>query len=322
MRIPALSVLLLLLPGAVAQDTRPASRPAPIDSEETLRLLAASVMPPRIVARAKEICAFGPRPPASVAASGSLAWMKEQLAQSGLHAAVAGTEVPGATARREWLTASLGKESGSAPVVISSRLSNDSGSPGAHETAAGASCLLESARVLQAFLSKKLIAELPFEIRLEIDHARDASAASRPAAVPAMEIRFGELGLGVARHCLFVTVSAAPDKSAALVAQLGAILAKWKGERGFWQEFEIVADGAPLRSDGAPRVTLSCTSAAGAVTMGTAAESRSTGDSCPLSGTDGDTAVRTVGVEPYNAVNATRFALFLIARHAADQGPR
>jgi hypothetical protein len=318
MRLSAVLVLCLTLP-CVPQDTK-SSTPA-FDSEDTLRRLAASVNPGRILARVTELCAFGPRPPASQAASGAHAWMKDQLASAGLaDARVAGGGEAPAPA---WVSASFGRRDAPRHVVVSSGLTTAAGTPGAHASGAGASALLEAARVLQASRATNQIAELPFEVRFEIDRPGDGPAGSRPSVAPFAEIRFGELGLGTKRDCLFVIVSAPAGAVPAFVARLEAVLAKWKGEKGFWREFEVLADPAPARTDGATRVTLSCTAPEGAAVIGPgAAGSKTSGDSCPVAGTADDTPSRTVAAEPQNAVNAVRFALFAIAHLAVEQPAR
>jgi hypothetical protein len=307
--------LLLLLPCGFGQETGTESRPASRVSDDTLRLLAAAVSPARIIARSRDICAFGPRMPASREASVASSWLRDQLVLVGISDATLGGEGTETRRQREWVTGSVDCRRGKQSVVLASRLSDESASPGAHASAAGASALLESARVLHAWCATQGFAELPFEVRVEVDGPEVPGPKPAP---PLIEIRFGELGLGSNRDCLFVTVSASDMGCAELVPKLRAILQRWKGEKGFWSEFEILADGSAPRSDGAARVTVACTSPAGAEALGSAAGSRSSGDSCPVAGTPDDRPERTVVIEPHNAVNAARFALFMIF-HAADE---
>jgi hypothetical protein len=276
------------------------------------------VVPARIVSRVTEICAFGSRQPGSRGASSAVGWMKEQLAGAGLaDTVVTIVELAAPAPRQEWIGASLGRKEGHRRVVMSARVSNDSDSPGAHETAAGACALLESARVLKATQSKDQIGALPFDLLFELD--RPGSA--KPASPALAEIRFGELGLGARRDCLFVTLSGSPAGVAEMTARVARILAGWKGEKGFWKEFEVLKD-PKIAPDGAPPlVTLSCTASADLVRANGAPDSRPF-DTCPVAGTSGDTPEKTVVLEPHNAVNATRFALFLVAQLAAEQRPK
>jgi hypothetical protein len=286
------ALLLLLVVPLCAQESLPATRPLPF--ADSPRLLAAAVTPARILNRAKDLCVLGPRPAGSDASKRAALWFRAALQESKAE------------------TKSDGPR-----FVLSCRLATSPGSPGAHESASGASALLECGRVLAASRDAGQLPKLPFVVA----YTTDADDAEMARGLVVGEIRFGALGAGTVRNCLFVSVSADAAAVADLVSRIATVLAAWRAERGFWKDFEILADTSFPRGDGAPRLTLSCTAPAGATRLGVAPESRSAGDLFAAAGTAGDVFETTLAAEPQNAVHAARFALIWIA-HLAAEGAR
>jgi hypothetical protein len=309
--------LLALVAGGLGQDTRPAAETSPFSSDESVRLLAGSVMKARVLARTKDLCALGPRPSGSRGAADAAAWLRDQLGRAGM----AGAAILGAAdaegRRQPPVVASVDAGGGRKRVVVSSRLADDRGWPGAHTSASAASGLVECAAVLHASRAVRQLPELPFEVRFQAGEADEPRTESRPEP-PILEIRFGDLGLGERRDCMFVLVAAPDPTVALLVPRLRAVLTTWKGRKGFWKEFEIVADPDATGARSTPRLTLACTVPAGVPVLGEGPASRSAGDACAVAGTPEDTPERTVDLEPQNVVNAVRCALLLIV-HAGDE---
>jgi hypothetical protein len=116
---------------------------------------------------------------------------------------------------------------------------------------AGVSALLEAARVLRACREGGDFADLGFEVCFEITGERPGS---RPASGPFLaEIsveRSEEPGPAIS-----ATVRA-PESRKAVASRVEKLLGRFKGESGFWADFEFIADPSPAAKDAPVQVTL------------------------------------------------------------------
>lgn len=237
-------LLLILIASAFGQDSRPTTQPS-FDSDETLRLLAASVTPSRISARIRELRTFGPLVPGSDAAKRALAWAQGQLVACG--------PLSGATPCQR-------------VVVLSARLSNEG----------SAAALLEAARVLAVTRKAGQLGDLGFDVRCEFDDPSEeptSRSASAPSVELAAEIRFGAFRPEWQCDGLQTSVSADWPLSDSMVQRVDRLLGRFKGERGFWTEFAVLRE-LRERNDRALRITVDALRPAGMASSKPAVESR------------------------------------------------
>jgi hypothetical protein len=250
MRAPALS--LLVLGCALAQDSRPASRPAALDSDIVLRELAVVVMPARITKRVEELRGLQPVSAAEVAAVSSAA--------------------PGG--RR---------------ILLAARASD----------ASGVSALLEAARVLRVCREGGDFADLGFEVCFEITGDQPESRPPGKAFLAEIRVeRSEEPGPAIS-----ATVRV-PESRKAVASRIQKMLGRFKGERGFWADFEVVADPSPVAKDAPVQVTLKARA-------GKDARPDSRGGAPDSRGAARDAECRA-------AVRAARCALMIVA-HLAEE---
>jgi hypothetical protein len=276
-------VLLLLAACAVGQDSRPATAPS---SDDPLRMLAGSVMQERIAKSMKEIAAFGSLCKDDHAAAGAEGLLVGQMQAAGLTSYGMRASKPlGVTG---WFP--LDGEVPSRQVILMATLSA--------ETASAASALLEAARVLPAVRKTAQIADLGFAVGFELHLSADDAAWGIPGpnVQRLAELRFGDLAPD-SKECFRLTVAAPESRRADLMARIEHVLKQFKGEKGFWKDFDIRPD-ANLQKDGVPRIMIGSP---------TRSESRPA-ESRPESG--------PAKKDVLAAVRAARFALMLVARLA------
>jgi hypothetical protein len=262
------------------------------------------VMPVRVAEFVRDVCALG-LDAGSESRPRTLKWVQEQLVAAELTAG----QVIGA--RRGGIEAFMpraghGEKLSGRAVVLSADLWSDPGA-GRHRHATGAGALIESVRVMRATQKGGYFGQLGFDVLVRLDSAVDGPA-SRSESWPAPEsvlgeIRFGELPVA-SRDQIRIAVTA-HEGQAALIEDLRLLVARFKGQQGFWKEIAVVADGVAGRADGAPRFTLSSPAEGGG-----AFESRPGAAVRPAS--------RAPAPEQRAAVRAARAALVILA-HLAER---
>lgn len=302
MRAAALALLLLQCLQAGVQDSRPATRPVPFDSDDSVTLLAAAVMPVRVAECVRDLSGLEPDA-GSESRPRTLNWVRDQLVAAEL---TAGQDIDGGRGCIEAFMPRAGhlqKLCGRA-VVLSADLWGDRDGAGRQRHAAGAGALIESVRVMRATQKGGHFGELGFDVLVRLGAFVDGPASrgeSSPAAESVLgEIRFGDLPV-TSRDLLRIAVTADAGQ-AAMIEDLRRLFARFQGQQGFWKEIVLVADETGRRADGAPRFTLSSPTGGG--------ESRPGAVVRPAS--------RPGAPEQRAAVRAARAALVILA-HLAER---
>lgn len=281
------AILLLLAAGAAGQNSRPASAPSS-GSDELLRMLASSVMQDRITKSMRDVAALGPLCGDEAAAGAAIAGLIDQMRSSGLEPI--SVNLPKSRGVAGWIVP-LKSPTEHAPRLVSLLAVCSA------ETAAAAGALLECARVSQAMRKTGQIPSLSFEVGFELHLAADEPAwGLPPAKARVAEIRFGDLTPGQ-KESFSVTIASPAAAQPALADKIERVLKRFKGERGFWKDYEVRSEPGGVPKDGVPRITI--------------------GGSKPLA-----PASRPAGSRPASApakkdvqaaVHAARFALMLVA---------